>query len=374
MFTLLKRTALLEVFREPILAKLKNATPETVPYWDASQLMVLAHNYAGDGSKQAYQIIYEKFGEQLYPPDVGGHQIIMLDGLNGFLHVAEVVGARLKREADFRDDGWLRYSADDELGEERVTQVLRERSQTSPNVAAFEYMVNQQRAERPVRAALTLSEFLATLEHDGDVPWLTCRKFARRATGAELSEVFARLLCEAEPRRLVSYLRVFSLAELPKLADRVFELAGSDDDAIRDSAITALAQVAAPNVRELGLRLLEDRDVSRRRDAIELLHKNHDSRDISRIVAALPTEGPPDVLHDMARKSMMIADQHPKDVRLAKWVYEYNPCSYCRYGAFRRLVERNALTKFQLAECAWDAYDGTRNAARRIIRKRRRGG
>jgi hypothetical protein len=250
--------------------------------------------------------------------------------------------------------------------------VLRERSQTSPNVAAFEYMVSQQRAERPVRAVPTLSEFLAAVEHDGEVPWLACRRFSRRATGEELSEVFARLLRETAPSRLASYLRVFSLAELPKLADRVFELARSDDETIRDSAITALAQVEAPAVRELGLRLLEDRDVSRRRDAIELLQKNHDSRDIPRIAAALPREGPPDVLHDVARKAMTIADHHPKDVRLAKWVYEYNPCSYCRYGAFRRLVERDSLSKFQLAECAWDGYDETRAAARRIIKKRRK--
>ncbi|MCY2995172.1 MAG: hypothetical protein NTY19_46020 [Planctomycetota bacterium] len=87
LFKLLKRTGHVEDSREPILAKLKNATPEAVPYWDCCQLMVLAHIYADEGSKEAYQIIYEKFGEQLYDPDIGGPQIMMLDGLSGFLHV-----------------------------------------------------------------------------------------------------------------------------------------------------------------------------------------------------------------------------------------------------------------------------------------------
>jgi hypothetical protein len=365
----------LDVFREPILAKLKNATPETVSYWDACQLMALACGYARQGSKLAYQIIYEKFGEQLYDPTVGGHQIVTLDGLGGFLHVAEVVGARLKREVDFRDDGYLLWLANDEFGEQRVAEALRERSPTSPNVAAFEYSVNQQRANSKRRGdsgkAPTLSDFLAAVEHDGDAPWVICRKFARHATAGELDEVFSRLLRETEASRLVSYLRVFSSAKLPTLDERMFALSRSDDDTIRDNAVTALAQVKAKAVRELGLRFLEEQDLALRKNGIQLLYENHKSKDIPRIAAALPKEGPPDVLHGMATTLMMITDRQPRDVELAKWVYEYNPCSYCRNGAFRRLVKRDALSKFQLAECAWDGYDETRTSARRIIKKRR---
>ena len=78
------------------------------------------------------------------------------------------------------------------------------------------------------------------------------------------------MLGETERNRLVSYLDVFAYAKLPRLDDRVFELARSADDAIRDNAITALAQVKSPAIRELGLRLLEEQDVDRRRDGIEL--------------------------------------------------------------------------------------------------------
>ena len=190
-------------------------------------------------------------------------------------------------------------------------------------------------------------------------------------TEVELDEVFIRLLGETERNRLVSYLDVFAYAKLPRLDDRVFELARSADDAIRDNAITALAQVKSPAIRELGLKLLEEQDLALRSDGIELLYENHKSKDIPRIVAALPKAGPPVVLHGMATKVMMITDRQPRDVELAKWVYEYNPCSYCRNGAFRRLVKRKALTKFQLAECAWDGYDETRRSARRIIKQRR---
>ncbi len=249
LFGLLRATPHLEGFREPILAKLKNATPETVPYWDAYQLMILAFNYAGDGSKRAYQIIHEKFGEQVYAPEVGGHQIIMLDGLSGFLHIAEVVGARLKREVDFRDNGGILWSADDQFGEEQVTQALRKRSKASPNVAAFEHLVNQQRARKTgggdSSKTVTLSEFLTAVEHDGDVPWLNCRRFAQHATAEELDEVFIRLLGETERSRLLSYLEVFAYAKLPRLDDRVFELARSADDAIRDNAVIGRAWTRA---------------------------------------------------------------------------------------------------------------------------------
>ena len=90
-----------------------------------------------------------------------------------------------------------------------------------------------------------------------------------------------------------------------------------------------------------------------------------------RIVAALPAAGPPDVLHGMARKLKLISDRRPGDIEVAKWIYEYNPCSYCRNGAFDRLVKRDALSKCQLAECVWDAYDDTRESARRLMKERR---
>jgi hypothetical protein len=77
------------------------------------------------------------------------------------------------------------------------------------------------------------------------------------------------------------------------------------------------------------------------------------------------------VLHGMATKLMCSAYQRPGNLAIANWVYEYNPCSYCRNGAFDRLVKLDALSKFQLAECAWDGYDDTRRSARRLIRERR---
>ncbi len=99
--------------------------------------------------------------------------------------------------------------------------------------------------------------------------------------------------------------------------------------------------------------------------------ETHKSKDMPRIAAALPKEGPPDVLHGRATKLMCSAYHRTENSEIAKWVYEHNPCSYCRNGAFERLAKLNALTKFQLAECAWDGCDQTRAAARRIIKKRR---
>ena len=90
-----------------------------------------------------------------------------------------------------------------------------------------------------------------------------------------------------------------------------------------------------------------------------------------RIVAALPAAGPPDVLHGMATKLTLISDRRSDDIEVAKWIYESNRCSCCRSGAFDRLVKRDALSKCQLAECVWDAYDDTRESARRLMKERR---
>lgn len=375
LFRLIQQTSCAEAFKRPILDKLKNACWETVPDWDGCLLMGLACEYAKSGSKEAYQVIHEKFSEQQYDPEIGGLQIICLDGLSGLLHVAEVVGARLRNEADFREPGYLSWYADQRFGEDRVSRALRERSRTSQNVAAFHHMVNRQRGlfsnVRDLASAPTFAEFLTAVERDDEVPRSIYGRLARHATADEIGEVFQRLIQETDKTRLISYLQFFRVAELPRLDERIFNLARSDDSSIRQNAITALAQIKARPVGEMGLRLLQEPDIKLRRDGLELMCRNHRRRDLPVIVDALPKEGPPDVLHDLAGLCNQIADRHPQDIELARWVYEHNPCSYCRHRVFRRLIKRNSLSKFHWAECAWDGYEETRVTARRLIRKRR---
>ncbi len=377
LFLLLRRSGDLDFYGGHILNALRNATPESVPYWDFCQLMSLASVFANAGNREAYRLIYEKFDQQLYEPAAGGYQILALDGLVGLIHLAEVLGARLRSEADFRDDGFLLLVADQEYGEDKVTELLEERADGSRNVAAFLRAVRAKREERkssqPARRPLSLHEFLDAVENGDELDAMDCWRFGRSASTEDLHEIFRRLLSESCSDRLVSYLRVFSSQRLPRLHDRIFQFAQSQNEQIRFAAITALAQVKALEVRQLGLTLLAAKDPVRCHEAVRLLSRNSTSREVPRIVEALPREGPPDALHGIASTVGMLTalKRLPGDEELLNWVYEYNPCSFCRHSAFRKLAKRNALTKAQLAECVWDSYDDTRRAARRLLRNRR---
>ena len=56
-------------------------------------------------------------------------------------------------------------------------------------------------------------------------------------------------------------------------------------------------------------------------------------------------------------------ERHPdeeSEVSMLRALYELGPCSFCREGAVRRLIERNALTEQMRVECAYDANDEIR--------------
>jgi len=62
------------------------------------------------------------------------------------------------------------------------------------------------------------------------------------------------LLRETEASRIVSHLRAFSLAELPRLDHRIFELARSDDDTLLtelEKADVEIAVIGIPEAAEM---------------------------------------------------------------------------------------------------------------------------
>ena len=65
-----------------------------------------------------------------------------------------------------------------------------------------------------------------------------------------------------------------------------------------------------------------------------------------------------ETLHTMNIGLRQLLKQHPNqsvDVQILQAVYDKGSCSVCREFAIQRLLELNALTVDQRAECAYDA-------------------
>lgn len=368
LWRLLDSVGMKEVARPRILQALRDATAQSNT-WTVSQLFVLAQLYAEQGDPEARQVIYDRFDQQFREDWQGRDEIVSLDGLDGLVRVARVLGGRLLREPGYWLDDFMLSGAIEKFGEEAVMAALGELANTDVNVRAFlgemqrqKSNANQVQKEQPK----SLHDVLLSIEEAKDrCIWL--RRWGRKASREELSEVFRAMLKEDRPPQLLRYLRVFSIKPMPVLAAMVLQLAESDDEELRHASLEALSRVRDSKIREMAVRLLTKTQPEL--EAIQLFALNYVPGDHRFIESAIPVQAETDRIHGFGLDLTKVADE-AKDSQLSnclEWLYENGPCSECRYFVVRRLIDFGTAKAELLQECLLDCCDDTRKAAREAL-------
>ena len=379
LFAILKRSGELESFRPPILAALQGVKPDSAVTWDYSQWMELATNFARLGCEESRRIIYRMLDDGVDDFYDAGCAVVRLDGMAGFLRVAEAVGARLRNDAEFRDESLWGYYAEKRLGERAIRTALKGNAGKSKNVAAYLRNLRQRRGKlRPARTSskreLGLTDILVGVECGQDLDFIG---FGRDADQRDVEEVFAILLQEQDTERLCRLLEVFQSRRVPFLHPRLFDLARSENRPLRRRAAGLLSLVRHPEVRRFALELLRAESLTLRAVGCELMEVNARRGDLRTVMDSLPAAGDPDELHCIAEALFKVAflrkDREVKN--LLQWIYERNSCSYCRNGAVEELLTKYGLPGLpaeQAHECRWDCLDLTRKLMRKSRRWKRR--
>jgi len=151
----LDATGQAESYVEPILAALRSATD----YRDTQQLVELALALARDGSDAAQAALYERFDRNdAEEPFAWASDLIELDGLAGFLYVAERIGVAVLHDSDGPDrDDWLltniRDEAEERCGKEAVRRALKRAACERPGTRAYVQAVDAIEAENGRRGS-----------------------------------------------------------------------------------------------------------------------------------------------------------------------------------------------------------------------------
>ncbi|MEW5858458.1 MAG: hypothetical protein AB1861_13925 [Cyanobacteriota bacterium] len=357
-----------EFYHQRILEALPNSTD----FWDAHQLIELAAVLAQLGSKQARRAIYDKFDLQQFNESwFGGCQIVKLDGIEGLLHVAEVIGARLLKEQDSWEDDYLVTEAGERFGFETVMAALEERASTNANIRAYKDAIAKhsesvRTTHRNHQSRQTVNNILFKIEAaSGSIPSFYST-FGRRASDEDIEHLFARLLAETRREQLIRYLWVFRRRTLPSLNRYLFELAESDDEELQDAAISAIANTKDKSVRDLAIRLLQEKPTSIYRGAIELFIKNYQPRDCQLIESVLYASENPNMFHALGCDLVNLAKAQgsPELASCCLWVYENTPCSICRKRIVEALLELDQATESLVLECLWDCSQDIRALAK----------
>jgi len=114
------------------------AFPAAQEHYDISQLAEMLLQLARDGSQTARNALYDKFDRQELSSEwLLSHEIIALDGLDGLLHVARVLGRRLATDPDFWLSGDLLYAVREERGAKAVNDALQQASTSDADIRRF---------------------------------------------------------------------------------------------------------------------------------------------------------------------------------------------------------------------------------------------
>jgi len=162
-------------------------------------------------------------------------------------------------------------------------------------------------------------------------------------------------------------LGVFCRIDYPLNIDFIISLMHSENSDLQQRAIAVLERFKDDRVHSLAITLLESGDVE---SGLSLLKKNWIKCDDLLIrKAVLQSQR---VTHSMQMDLRDIYLKHKSAScgEILNHAYKNGECSYCRSGIVKAMGKNGVLTAKVLFECQYDSYDGTRQYAKVLIKKR----
>ncbi|KAB2855421.1 MAG: hypothetical protein F9K46_15580 [Anaerolineae bacterium] len=222
MYTIIHATNDFAFYRDAIYSALLKLTAETEDY-DIQHIFRLAANIAEDDDTEMREAIIQKF---LAMPALGGftagEEIIRLDGIDGFIYVAELLSEQMRQhgldfivgEHTYSADIGLFFALQDGIGEEEAkaaVETLRtERPSITPILDAIDQWrrpaISQKRKKSKPRPYAEIKQMIESPNPDRE---FTYRFWGKKATEDDITQAAQDLLIQSDPVRLRDYLRIF---------------------------------------------------------------------------------------------------------------------------------------------------------------------
>jgi hypothetical protein len=352
-------------YRKEVASAVRAYVPNDEPDKDGWFLFEVAGLLAAHGDDELKELIYQKFVECLAGnDDQGAAEIVRIDKQAGLLFAAERIGPLLAGGHESRFDYQLLSIAED-AGIENPENLLQQSAQSRPGIGQFLSEIEKiRRRERKSRTAwrrgnpVNLVQLRAALD-EGRWPKtdVSTIGWGQKASEADLRQAAQWLAEETRIRPLKLLIRIFYRVTYPLGPDPLIKLVSHPDAIVAAHALTALENLAHPDVRALALRVVEGSDELAAR-AVAVLNKNFGDDDQRLIDALAHRLTDPTALHLFATSTLeYFRDHHlpESEMQVLVQIYEMNPCGWCRASAVRRLIELGFLPDWMRAECAWDS-------------------
>ena len=335
------------------------------------QLYELAARLAQGGDAEARRMMYDRFARHAVRLDTtGAEDFVTLDGLDGYMFVAEQWRRHPLPEDDRWEETWLLDKLEKQIGQAESRQALEQAAQARPGLAPYLAAVerareqeNKQRAGFKRAPAPTYAELAERVADPKQTArWQAWRSWAKRLDDDTLNRLAQDLLAEADRVPLLKLLHLFRERVFPLAADRLLDLTRARDEDVAEAARWALSNLTDPRVRTLALELLESEAPPR--VALEMLRNNFAPGDYAQVERMALSDGMgADEYHALgfSIREVIEANPAPGSAPTLLALYERGPCVLCRCSAVELLLPFGPLPLWMAAEGRWDADEETRS-------------
>ncbi len=336
-------------------------------FYDLDQMSEIAALMAIDGNKRARTVIYKRFGKNLLPDFqyCGNNALMEMDGINGLLRIADVVGQILQADPDDWEDGTREYYFQKQNPDIDVFQYLEDAAKTNPNIRIYLNSINENKALRsaaPGRMPFTYASVKDIIENN--TKKTSSALIIRDLGEGDLLQLARDFLKEENPQKKEQYLRIFSKSKFPLGYKPLMEIIQGKRSSKHQCfffGIQALSYFTSLKLRALVVDKLHN--AANGWEYLPLLERNYKEGDSKELLAIIEKAKNQDRLHRIAADIVDIYRANPtKDcTKPIEAIYKRLTCSNHREDLMQILQENDVLSKKIASELKYDCSIDTRN-------------
>lgn len=246
-------------------------------------------------------------------------------------------------------------------------RLVEELSLTSRTAAILWEEIKREPEPRTQSTNAVTYRQLAEAWDGGDQEIRTLKYFADHASDEEFRRAAENL--PPPNQHLDWYLRyLFRDRMYPLPPSTLFPLALGKSGRVAGAAFLALQQIKTSEVRTFGLQQM--RTLRNGSLAVDLIAATYKPGDEERIRRCADRARPGLTLHQTLQTLLDLLEARPDiEPKYTDYVYEKEPCSFCRYRAVKLLVKQGRFDPDRKEECLYDTDIEIRKLARRARRR-----
>jgi hypothetical protein len=368
-FRLIQKSKQKEKITSTILTKLIN---KKIDDYGLDQLFDLAVLFYKKGNRKAKDAIYKRFYKNLLDGyEIGGKsQILEIDGINGLLKYAEVIGEILSKDVDDYEESWRIDYFQKENKHIEVYKELEKASNENVFVAIFFKSILENKWKIPRTKKVKRFTYEIVKERiDSDKFFFMSVEKANELSIVEVEKLANEFLIEKNITRKEHYLRFFSKRKFPFDYQPILKIANSKSpkkSRLNEYAFECLQYFSAKEIRDIAIEKLKSEKNTA--DYLNLLVGNYEIGDYKILNDIVDKSDDYDYIHSIVFGFLDIykANKTKECKEPLEKIYHKMNCGLHRDDVLEVLNENGVLSTTILTEMEFDCDEAVRKMYRKI--------